>query len=185
MILSPIDRVRIEALLEGDAFLPVRISVLCRPRLWNWGCGVSDDLVQADELWPVIVYFVAILATVGAMLAIPYFAAQRRLDRGGADPFESGIVPMGDTHLRLAVHFYPVAIFFVIFDLEAIFIFAWAVSFRESGWLGYSEMLIFVGVLLAALVYLWRVGALDWRTARQQLQDAQRKDLRSERCAGP
>jgi NADH-quinone oxidoreductase subunit A len=145
---------------------------------------MNDDLVQATELWPVIVYFIAILVIVGAMLVVPYFAAQRRLDRSRAEPFESGIVPMGDTHIRLAVHFYPVAIFFVIFDLEAIFIFAWAVSFREVGWLGYIEMLIFIGVLLVALVYLWRVGALDWRTARQKLQDLQLQDERSERCAG-
>lgn len=142
---------------------------------------MSDDLVQAHELWPVIVYFIAILATVGGMLAVPYYAAQRKRGRELAEPFESGIVPLGDTRIRLAVHFYPVAIFFVIFDLEAIFIFAWAVSFRETGWLGYTEMLIFIGVLLAALVYLWRVGALDWRTARQKLQDLQTEH---ERCAG-
>lgn len=142
---------------------------------------MNDDLVRATELWPVIVYFIAILVIVGAMLAVPYFAAQRRRDRDRAEPFESGIVPMGDTRVRFAVHFYPVAIFFVIFDLEAIFIFAWAVSFRETGWLGYLEMLIFIGVLLVALVYLWRVGALDWRTARQKLQDLQARDSR---CAG-
>lgn len=145
---------------------------------------MNDDLVRASELWPVIVYFIAILATVGAMMAIPYLAAQRRADRSRAEPFESGIVPMGDTHVRLAVHFYPIAIFFVIFDLEAIFIFAWAVSFRESGWLGYIEMLIFIGVLLVALAYLWRVGALDWRTARQRLQDSTRQRLGSGQCAG-
>lgn len=136
---------------------------------------MDNDLVQATELWPVLVYFVAILAVVGAMLAMPYFAAPRR-DRRLAEPFESGIVPLGDTRVRLAVHFYPVAIFFVIFDLEAIFIFAWAVSFREAGWLGYAEMLIFIGVLLVALVYLARVGALDWRTARQKLQDLQTEE---------
>jgi NADH-quinone oxidoreductase subunit A len=75
-------------------------------------------------------------------------------------------------HVRLAVPYYPVAIFFVIFDLEAIFIFAWAVAFREAGWLGYLEMLFFIGVLAASLVYLWRIGALDWRTKRQRLQDS-------------
>lgn len=142
---------------------------------------MDDDLLQASALWPVIVYFVAILATVGAMLAIPYFAAQRRLGRERAEPFESGILAAGDTHIRLAVHFYPVAIFFVIFDLEAIFIFAWAVSLREAGWLGYCEMLVFIGVLLVALVYLWRLGALDWRTARQKLQDFEARDRP---CAG-
>ncbi len=142
---------------------------------------MNDDLVQPSGLWPVLVYFIAILATVGAMLVVPFFAAQRRYGRERAEPFESGIVGTGDTHIRFAVHFYPVAIFFVIFDLEAIFIFAWAVSFREAGWLGYGEMLVFISVLLAALVYLWRVGALDWRTARQKQQDF---TTREHPCAG-
>ena len=102
--------------------------------------------------------------------------AQHRREKATEQPFESGIVPVGDTHIRLAVHFYPVAIFFVIFDLEAIFIFAWAVAFREAGWLGYAEMLVFIGLLLVALVYLWKIGALDWRTARQKLQDATLND---------
>jgi NADH-quinone oxidoreductase subunit A len=53
--------------------------------------------------------------------------------------------------------------FFVIFDLEAVFIFAWAISVRETGWTGYAEATLFIAVLLATLVYLWRVGALDWR----------------------
>ncbi len=58
--------------------------------------------------------------------------------------------------------------FFVIFDLESVFLFAWAVCVRQAGWAGYVEILVFVGVLLAALVYLWREGALDWGTGRQQ-----------------
>ena len=82
------------------------------------------------------------------------------------------MVPVGNVHLHLAVQFYPIAIFFVIFDLEAIFIFAWAIVFREAGWPGYIEITLFIGVLLAALVYLWRIGALEWRTRRQRLQDA-------------
>jgi NADH-quinone oxidoreductase subunit A len=64
--------------------------------------------------------------------------------------------------VRLSAKFYLVAMFFVIFDLEAIFIFAWAVAGRALGWAGYWEILIFSGVLMAALIYLWRLGALDW-----------------------
>jgi NADH-quinone oxidoreductase subunit A len=60
------------------------------------------------------------------------------------------------------VRFYLVAVLFVIFDLEAVFIFAWAVAARQAGWAGYIEILVFIGVLAAALAYLWRVGALDW-----------------------
>jgi NADH-quinone oxidoreductase subunit A len=133
---------------------------------------VEADLVQTNQLWPLIFYFAAVCVVVGSMLAIPHFLAPSRRQRATGEPFESGIVPVGSTYLRLAVHFYPVAIFFVIFDLEAIFIFAWAVAFREAGWLGYAEMLVFIAILLVALVYLWKIGALDWRTARQRLQDA-------------
>lgn len=133
---------------------------------------MSADLVQASNLWPFIAYIAAILVVIAAMLAIPRFLARPTGVRTADEPFESGVVPVGDIHVRLTIRFYPVAIFFVIFDLEAVFILAWAVAFRETGWLGYIEMSIFIGILLAALVYLWRIGALDWRTERQKLQDA-------------
>lgn len=136
---------------------------------------MNADLVQASNLWPFIAYIAAIFAVIAVMLAIPRFLARPSPGRATGDPFESGIVPVGDIHVRLSVRFYPVAIFFVIFDLEAVFILAWAVAFREAGWLGYIEMLVFIGILLAALVYLWRIGALDWRTERQKLQDARIK----------
>ena len=60
------------------------------------------------------------------------------------------------------------AILFIIFDLEAVFLFAWAISIREGGWLGFVEVTVFITILLAGLVYLWKVGALEWRTQRQQ-----------------
>jgi NADH-quinone oxidoreductase subunit A len=131
-----------------------------------------NDFVQVSQLWPLMAYFAAILAVVGAMLAMPRWLSRSQPGPYTGEPFESGVVPVGDVHVRLAVQYYPVAIFFVIFDLEAIFIFAWAVAFREAGWTGYIEMLTFILVLLAALVYLWKCGALDWRTRRQRLQDA-------------
>ncbi len=75
------------------------------------------------------------------------------------------MIPTGSSRLRLNARFYLVAMFFVVFDLEAAFILAWAVALRPAGWAGYIDMLVFVGVLFAALVYLWRLGALDWATA--------------------
>jgi len=133
---------------------------------------MNVDRVQVESLVPLAIYFLLVLGVVGVMLAIPRFVAQRRRSQARDEPFESGVLSVGDTHLHLGVHFWPIAIFFVIFDLEAIFIFAWAVAVREVGWSGYLEMLVFVSVLLAALVYLWKLGALDWRTRRQQLQDS-------------
>ena len=133
---------------------------------------MHEDFVQVSQLWPLLAYFALVVAVVGAMLAIPRFLAASRRGRYTEEPFESGVVPVGNVHVRLAVQYYPIAIFFVIFDLEAIFIFAWAVVAREVGWPGYIEILVFIGILLAALVYLWRIGALDWRTGRQKLQDS-------------
>jgi NADH-quinone oxidoreductase subunit A len=96
------------------------------------------------------------------MLAISFVLGQRHDDRATGSPYEAGIVSEGSARLRLTASFYLVAMFFVVFDLEAAFIFAWAVAGRELGWSGYGEVAVFIGVLLATLTYLWRVGALDW-----------------------
>lgn len=108
------------------------------------------------------IYFVLVLALVAAMLAVSYVLGQRHREPATDSPYESGIVSTGSAHVRLSAKFYLIAMFFVIFDLEAAFLFAWAVAGRELGWNGYWEVLIFSGVLIAALIYLWRLGALDW-----------------------
>ena len=92
----------------------------------------------------------------------PNFLGERHQDRATGEPYESGIVSTGSARVRFSAHFYLVAMFFVIFDLEAVFLFAWAVAVPELGWVGYAEVLVFVGVLIAAWGYLWRIGALDW-----------------------
>src|SRR5262249_7716977 len=96
------------------------------------------------------------------MLAVSYLLGQRHLGRATGEPYESGIVSTGSAQLRCPAQFYLVAMLFVIFDLEAVFIFAWAVAFRELGWAGYAGAMVFIGVIVAALIYAWRVGALDW-----------------------
>ncbi|RRF16777.1 NADH-quinone oxidoreductase subunit NuoA [Klebsiella pneumoniae] len=83
-------------------------------------------------------------------------------------PFESGIDSVGSARLRLSAKFYLVAMFFVIFDVEALYLYAWSTSIRESGWVGFVEAAIFILVLLAGLVYLVRIGALDWTPARSR-----------------
>lgn len=117
---------------------------------------------QETVLWPLAAYFAAVVVMVTVMLVFSYVLGQRHRERATGEPYESGIAATGTARVRFDVKFYLVAMFFVIFDLEAVFIFAWAVSIRETGWPGYFEMLIFIGVLLAALVYLWRLGALAW-----------------------
>ena len=114
-------------------------------------------------LWPLAVYLVIVLALVCAMLGLSFVLGQRHHERATDSPYESGILSQGSARVRLSARFYLVAMFFVIFDLEAVFLFAWAVSVRETGWTGYAEAAVFIAVLLATLIYLWRVGALDWR----------------------
>ena len=115
-----------------------------------------------SSLWPIAVYFIAVLALVAGMLVVSYLLGQRHTERATGEPYESGIVSTGSARLRFSVKFYLVAMLFVIFDLEAAFIIAWAIAFRESGWPGYLGVLFFIAVLVAALIYEWRLGALDW-----------------------
>jgi NADH-quinone oxidoreductase subunit A len=117
---------------------------------------------MSAELWPFLLYFVLVLLLVAGMLALSFVLGQRHRDRATGSPYEAGIVSEGSARARLSSKFYLVAMFFVVFDLEAVFIFAWALAARELGWAGYIEALIFIAVLVAALAYLWRAGALDW-----------------------
>ena len=128
----------------------------------------NPEAVPANLL-PLIIYFGAVLAITGVMLGGSYILGQRHHAKAADEPFESGIVPTGDVHIRFSVHFYLLAIFFVIFDMESVFLFAWSVALKESGWSGFIEALIFISVLLATLIYLWALGALDWRTRRQRI----------------
>ena len=114
---------------------------------------------------PLILYSALVVFVTGVMLA-SYVLGQRHWEPGTNTPYESGIVSEGSARVRLSARFYLVAMFFVVFDLEAVFLFAWAGAAREAGWAGYWEVVIFIGVLVAALIYLWGVGALDWATER-------------------
>lgn len=118
-------------------------------------------------LWPFALYTALVVLLLALMLAASHFLGQRHRERSTGEPYESGVAPTGTARLRFDVKFYLVAMFFLIFDLEAVFIYAWAVSLRENGWPGYIAMLIFVLALAAALAYLWRKGALDWGRKRK------------------
>jgi len=128
----------------------------------------NSEAILAAHLLPLIIYFGAVAAITGGMLGGAYLLGQRHHAKAADQPFESGIVAAGDVHIRVLVPFYMLAIFFVIFDMESVFLFAWSVALQEAGWPGFIEALIFISVLIAALIYLWAVGALDWRTRRQR-----------------
>jgi len=114
------------------------------------------------SLWPFVVYFVAVLMLVATMLGLSFLLGQRRANRTTNLPFESGVLSVGTPQIQMSVEFYLIAIFFVIFDLETVFIFAWAVAFFELGWQGFAAVGVFILVLGIALIYELSTGALDW-----------------------
>jgi len=107
-------------------------------------------------------YVIATFLLIGAMLLLSHLLGGQRNGRAMREPFESGMVPVGSARLRMPIQYYNIAMFFVIFDMEAAFVFAWAVVVRDVGWTGFGAMFVFLFVLLAAFAYLWRVGALEW-----------------------
>ena len=138
--------------------------------------------LTATAVWPAALFAVLVLVVAALILTLSWLLGERQSHGSEAEPYESGIKPAGPLPRRLSVEFYQIALFFVIFDLEAVFIFAWAVNARKLGWLGYLELLVFVLLLFAGLVYLWRVGALDWGAAgrRRAAGRAARKAQRAE-----
>lgn len=129
----------------------------------------ADTAVAAvqvsQDLWPFAIYALAVVVLLAATLGIARLVGSPTPRTPATDqPFESGVVaPAGSKEqVRLTIEFYLIAMFFVIFDLEAVFIFAWAVAFDELGWRGYLGASVFILVLLIALLYEWRTGVLDW-----------------------
>ena len=116
--------------------------------------------------WPLLLYSVLVVLIVTGMMVVSYLLGQRHSDRETGDTYESGIASQGSARVRLSAEFYLVAMFFVIFDLEAVFVFLWAIAARELGWIGYWEQVVFLGVLIVALAYLWRLKSLDWFTEK-------------------
>jgi NADH-quinone oxidoreductase subunit A len=124
---------------------------------------------DTTHYWVLLVYIVAVIALVAGMIGVSYVLGQRHMQQATREPFESGIVSVGYARFRLPIQFYLLAMFFVIFDLEAAFLYAWATAVRAAGWTGYIVMLVFIATLLAALAYLWRIGALDWGPRPRQI----------------
>lgn len=141
---------------------------------------------NAVVIWPLILFAAAALGLVCLMLGMSYMLGGRHDERLGNQPYESGIKPTGGARMRFSAKFYLVAIIFVLFDLEIVFVFSWAIAAPELGWTGYEAFLSFLFDLALGLAYAWRVGALDWapRAPRQfrlhAIESNQRRNLPSE-----
>jgi NADH-quinone oxidoreductase subunit A len=105
-----------------------------------------------------------VLATLfgGLILAISTFLGPHRKNSRRMMPYESGIIPQAGAHVRFPVKFYLIAMLFIVFDIEAIFFYPWAVTFKQLRWFGFIEMVIFIGILLVGYFYVVKKGALEW-----------------------
>ena len=114
------------------------------------------------EYLPIIIFFGIAVAIAGIAVGASYIIATQRPDVEKTSPYECGFEAFEDARMKFDVRYYLVAILFIIFDLEAAFLFPWAVSLDFTGWSGWATMMIFIGELAIGLIYAWKVGALEW-----------------------
>ncbi|MFB3825379.1 MAG: NADH-quinone oxidoreductase subunit A [Bryobacteraceae bacterium] len=116
----------------------------------------------AETYFPVLVQALIAMAVAAGMLGASWLLGRRVRNRAKDLPYECGITPTGDARERFSVKFYLVAMLFILFDIEAIFLYPWAVVYRELKLFAFIEMLIFIVLVLAGYFYIWKKGALDW-----------------------
>jgi NADH-quinone oxidoreductase subunit A len=112
------------------------------------------------------VYLTIVVVLVGLLMIVTHLLGERHSQKGTNDPYESGVTPTGSARLRFSADFYQVSMFFVIFDVSAVFLFAWAVAVHDLGWVGYVAILVFMAETVVGLAYLWRMGAFAWGARR-------------------
>jgi NADH-quinone oxidoreductase subunit A len=120
----------------------------------------ASDLLS--DYGPLAIYAVIVLAVVGLLLTLSFVLGPSKPYRAKLLPYESGMVPKDPARKRLSVRFYLTAMLFIIFDVEAVFFYPWAVLLHQLRWYGVIEMFVFMLILLVALAHIWRKGGLDW-----------------------
>lgn len=122
----------------------------------------NDRQFMNHPYFPLIVIFAVAAAVVLALLLVASFVGPKSINPAKAEPFESGNPPRGDARILFSVKFYLVAMLFLIFDLEVVFLYPWAIYFRQLGLFGLVQMGIFLAILLVGYIYVWKKGALEW-----------------------
>ncbi|OPH34577.1 NADH-quinone oxidoreductase subunit A [Moraxella lacunata] len=120
--------------------------------------------------WSAIVYLLASLGLVVFMLVVPRLLGGRSSGSQKQENFEAGVVSAGSARIHLSAKFYLVAIFFIIFDLEALYLYAYSVSVREVGWVGFTTAFVFIAILFVGLVYEMKLGAMNWAPADKRVK---------------
>lgn len=136
---------------------------------------MSDAQVISTPDWPFLVYGGLVIMVLAIILGLSYMLGQHHNDRATGQPYESGILGTGSARLRFSSQFYLMAMMFVIFDIEVVFIVLWALAFNELGWPGYIAISFFILLLVAVLIYEWSIGALDFGPDGKKLLKQYRK----------
>ena len=111
---------------------------------------------------PLLIYAAIVVAAVGLVITLSYLLGPSKRYRNKLLPYESGIIPEAPARQRMSVRFYLTAMLFIIFDVETIFFYPWAVLLHQLRWYGVIEMLVFIGILTVALAHIWRKGGFEW-----------------------
>ncbi|HYC86209.1 MAG TPA: NADH-quinone oxidoreductase subunit A [Chryseosolibacter sp.] len=136
---------------------------------------MENEIQYTFPLWPLLLYGAIVLSLAGAIIGLSYVLGQRHKERATDEPYEGGILSTGSARMRFSSQFYMIAMLFVIFDVETIFIVAWAIAFEELGWYGYVGVMIFIILLVVVLIYEWRNGALDFGPDGKKILRAYKK----------
>ncbi len=111
---------------------------------------------------PVLIHVVLVVVLALALLGLSWWVGVKRPTQEKLSPYECGISPVGDARERFSVSFYLVGMLFILFDVEAVFLYPWAIVFKSLKWFGFVEMSLYIAILLAGYIYIWKKGALDW-----------------------
>ena len=120
---------------------------------------------------PLLLHFGIATAIAGAIVVLSWLIGQHKPTRAKLSPYECGVQPVGDARERFSVKFYMVAMLFILFDVEAVFLYPWAVILRELKMFGFWEMIVYMAVFLVGLFYVWKKGVLDWGLAASKRRD--------------
>ena len=124
-----------------------------------------------ETFFPVLVQIALAAIIAGALVGLSYFLGKKVKDLVKDTPYECGIAPTGSARERFSVKFYLVAIVFILFDIEAIFLYPWAVVYRELKMFAFIEMLLFVILIMSGFFYIWKKGALDWSAEGPEVKE--------------
>lgn len=117
---------------------------------------------QLQAYAPLVLYLLLAMLLAGVLASVSVLVGWRRPSRAKQLPYECGLEPTGDAREPFSVKFYLIAMVFILFDVEAIFLYPWAYIFRQLSWYGFGEMMLYIAILLVGYIYLWKKGALDW-----------------------